>query len=69
MKEYRTEEQLYEILESMVNGNWSQAALQCVDYGFYARDLIHYGEDNQYGVTMSDFVLLIEMATQLRSKE
>ena len=68
VKEYRTEEQLNEILESMVNGNWTQAAQECVDYGFYACDLVHFGEDNDYDVPMADFVELIEMATKIRCK-
>ena len=44
--EYRTEEQLNEIVESMVNGNWRQASQQCVDYGFYASDLVRLTEDS-----------------------
>lgn len=66
MRQYRTEEQLNEILESVHNGNWSQAAQECVDYGFYAAELVHFGADNDYGVSMADFVELIEMATRLR---
>lgn len=67
VKAYRTLEQLNEILESMVNGNWSQAAQECVDYGFYANDLVRMVEDNDcYEVPMADLVELIEMATELR---
>ena len=38
--EYRTEYQFEQIVISTINGNWQQAAKQCVDYGFYASDLI-----------------------------
>ena len=68
--EYRTEEQLNKIVESMANGNISQASQQCVDYGFYASDLISMCEDSYYNHSLdwSDFLVLIEMATEIRCK-
>ena len=73
--EYRTEKQFEEIIESATNGNWSQAAEECVEYGFYANDLIkmyeHYKED--FGgfsyFEATDIALLSEMAADLRNKE
>ena len=70
-KEYRTEEQFNEILHSMINGNWTQAAQQCVDYGFYAHDLVRFSEDLEelhYGLTIANFVELIEKATKIRCR-
>ena len=36
---YRTQEQFIEIMDSIINGNGSQARDYCVEYGFYANDL------------------------------
>ena len=33
-EEYRTVQQFLEITETMINGNWTQAANQCIEYGF-----------------------------------
>ena len=41
MKEYRTLEQFEEIADNCLNGNWTDAAKGCVEYGFYANDLIN----------------------------
>ena len=71
-KEYRTDEQFNTMCENMINGNWSHAARNCVDFGFYANDILnkHYGlvdmEMNSIQ-DVSDFVILIEMATELRN--
>lgn len=73
MKQYRTSEQFEEIIESMTNGNWSQAGRECVEYGFYANDLLNafdeaitYDDDLE---TMRDLVLLSEMAAEARYKK
>ena len=68
---YRTTEQFEEIVDSCLNGNWSQAADECVEYGYYANDLILKQETgkNETGVYFeddTDMVLLIEMATDKR---
>lgn len=69
-EEYRTAEQFQEILDSMYNGNWTQAAKECVEYGFYANDLLNAYDTAFNGEveveTLRDFVELIEMATKLR---
>ncbi len=41
MKNYRTDEQFHSITTNCLNGNWSDAARDCVEYGFYAQDLIN----------------------------
>ena len=73
MKTYRTQEQFGEICESMLNGNWSQAAQECVDFGFYAGDIRKAQEsanDDGFAIINDDldFVELIEMATEIRHK-
>ena len=45
MNEYRTDLQFEEIVDSVINGNWTQGAEKCVEYGFYAQDLINKQED------------------------
>lgn len=42
---YRTNEQFTSIVDNCVNGNWKDAAKQCVEYGFYAEDLIRMDEE------------------------
>lgn len=70
---YRTEAQFETICKNMLNGNWSDAAQNCVDYGFYANDLRKAQEEAEEMETniitdRFDFVTLIEMATELRHK-
>ena len=38
-KEYRTQKQFDEIIESVILGNFNQAVRQYIDYGFNAQDL------------------------------
>ena len=38
-KEYRTQKQFDEIIESVIHGNFNQAVRQYIDYGFNAQDL------------------------------
>jgi hypothetical protein len=45
MKQYRTREQFNEILESAINGNWTQAKKEVKKYGFYAQDLVNHYND------------------------
>lgn len=42
MQKYRTEEQFFEICDSIINGNYQQAIDQAVEYGFSAVDLANY---------------------------
>lgn len=67
MKEYRTDEQFQEICDSMLNGNWTQAAQECAEYGFYANDLrMAYDPDTCPIEDIWDFVELVEMAAKYR---
>ena len=72
MSEYRTPEQFEEIIESITNGNWTQGANECVEYGFYANDLLRDYDASVYSddiETLRDLVELIEMATKLRGEK
>ena len=76
MNEYRTPEQFTEIVENCLNGNWRDAAKNCVNYGFYANDLckaniaaeengeINFGEINF--TDLYDLAELSKMAEKLR---
>jgi len=73
MNGYRTDEQFETICENMVNGNWSDAAQNCVDFGFYANDLSNKQEEYEDAgmnpiTDRMDFATLCEMATELRHK-
>ena len=37
---YRTNEQFETIVSNVYSNNWTDAAQNCVDFGFYANDLI-----------------------------
>ena len=75
MSEYRKQQQFIEILDSIYNGAWEQAAEETVAYGFYANDFENglkeycdnFGIDN---ITMVEFsinlMFVIESATKLR---
>lgn len=67
-KEYRTLEQFEEIADSCYNGNWSYAAKECVEYGFYANDLIKFNEEHELFQDKHDIAILAEMAMKLRYK-
>jgi len=74
-KEYRTIEQFEEIVESMTNGNWTQAGEECIEYGFWASDLlkaleaVDYIEEcgQRWCELVKDFVTLAELAQKLRN--
>jgi hypothetical protein len=70
MTEYRTEEQFHKIMESAINGNWLQAYKECVEYGFYAQDLIRMHEETGevYGYECTDLVYLSQGAAELRAE-
>ena len=67
--DYRTTEQFEEICDSAMNGNWSQAFKECVEYGFFANDLINAFNNNDYcGIEATDLSILAEGANELRNK-
>ena len=71
MNEYRTPEQFTEIVEDCFNGNWSHAAANCVEFGFYAQDLINSQENaidngDEHFEDEKDIALIVEMAAKLR---
>ena len=70
MKDYRTQEQFETIADNCLNGNWSDAAQNCVDYGFYANDLIKARENDDLNLfeDLTDLAKLSEMAAELRYK-
>ena len=69
MKKYRTEEQFTTICKNALNGNWSDAGRNCVDYGFYANDLINHFESAEYPLIEAlDVAILVEIASEIRYK-
>ena len=67
---YRTKEQFENICENMINGNWSDAAQDCVKFGFFANDLQNSQNEIEYPIISNlwDFVTVVEMAQQLRGE-
>ena len=70
--EYRTSKQFQKILISITNGNWTQGAEECIEYSFFANDLVkalqEYNNELDYEQNhlMDDIALLVEMAIKLR---
>ena len=74
MTEYRTQEQFDEIVESVINGNYSQAGQLTVDYGFDATDLASYTKttewvQNHKYFDFRDLYWVIETATTIRMEK
>jgi len=67
MKQFRTEEQFQEIAENVLNGNWRDAANQCVEFGFFANDLRRFNEQNELFDDLYDIAELAEMAQKFRA--
>ena len=67
--EYRTEEQWETICENAVNGNWQDAGQNCVDFGFYANDLINKYENEDFHLLddPTDLAILVEIAMKIRA--
>ena len=65
-----TEKQFEEVCESVLNGNWQQAAKECDDFGLYASDLVQYQEayelDEMAIVSMGHIARLVERASKYR---
>ena len=68
MKTYRTDEQFESIADNCLNGNWTDAAKECIEYGFFANDLINKNKSLELFDDLYDLVELIEIATKLRNK-
>ena len=69
VKQYRTEEQFTTICENAVNGNWRDAGRNCVDFGFYAHDLIRHFEAQECPlIEATDIALITELASEIRYK-
>lgn len=66
MAKYRTFEQFEEIADNCYNGNWNDAGQNCVDYGFFAVDLIKFNKEYEYFDDIYDLVELIEIASKKR---
>lgn len=67
MKNYRTTEQFESIADNCLNGNWTDAAKQCVEHGFYANDLRRKNEELQLFYDLYDIAELAELAQKLRA--
>ena len=65
-KEFRTAEQFESIADNCLNGNWTDAANECIKYGFYANDLKKHNEENQLFDDIYDIAELAELAQKLR---
>ena len=66
--EYRTQEQFIKIAENAINWNWNNAFKWCVEYWFYANDLINHFNEDTYGLEPTDLAILSEWACELRYK-
>ena len=71
---YRTKKQYDDVIDSMINGNWTQASELAVEYGIYANDLVKFTEDEEceMGISLEDrykdLIYLSEMITEKRYK-
>lgn len=68
-KQYRTQEQFEEIADNCLNGNWSDAAKGCVEYGFFANDLRRFNESSELFDDLYDIAELAELAQKLRNQK
>ena len=77
-KEYRTTEQFNGICESMWNGQWTQASIEVVEFGFYENDLLTAyeseqemsGEDYDSDLqVLKGIVTIVQMAAQIRYED
>ena len=66
-KEYRTKEQFESIADDCLNGNWNDAAKDCVEHGFFANDLIRFNQTYELFYDAYDIALLVEIAQKLRN--
>jgi hypothetical protein len=71
-KQYRTQEQFDEIVDSLINGNFNQAVDFVIEYGFYALDLRQFIDNTLVESSYfdnEDFYQLIESATKKRQQK
>ena len=71
-KQYRTQEQFDEIVDSLINGNFNQAVDFVIEYGFYALDLRQFIDNTLVESSYfdnEDFYQLIETATKKRQQK
>lgn len=66
MKNYRTSKQFESIAENCSNGNWTDAANECVEFGFFANDLRKHNEKNELFSDLYDIAELAETAQKIR---
>lgn len=66
-KEYRTQEQFEEIADSIYNGQLEMAAKECVEYGFWVKDLIEANEELEI-ISIENIAYLGESAMQRRQQ-
>ena len=70
LPKYRTAKQWKTICSNAYNGNWSHAFENCVEYAFWANDLInHYNNEEFHLLEATDLALLSEGASELRAKK
>ena len=66
---YGLDWQWKEISKNAVNGNWTHAFENCVEYGFFSNDLIrHYNEEEYHLLEATDLAILSEGASNIRAK-
>jgi hypothetical protein len=65
-QEFRTREQFESIADNCLNGNWKDAAKECVEYGFYANDLKNWNIELNLFDDLYDIAELSELAQKLR---
>ena len=71
MAKYRTIDQFNEIANSVYYGNFSIAAKESIEYGFYAVDFKRMLNDHKERfnyIDNFDFYFVIELMTELRNK-
>jgi hypothetical protein len=62
----RTIEQFEEIADSRNANQWTQAAREAVDYGFWAGDMIKLNEETGIFRDPYDIAIIAEMAMKIR---
>lgn len=72
-REFRTEEQYEEILDSVYNGNWTVAGEEVVQFRFSVHDLIRIHKEREMNGMYTfedptDIAVLAEMAMRVRMK-
>ena len=69
MEQYRTIEQFESIAENCLNGNWRDAANECVEFGFFANDLRKFNEELELFDDIYDIAELVELSQQIRMRK